>query len=254
MVEWSNTTRCKRVAFGLRGFESLSAHKMKFNFDKKEPIGQGGERKVFQHPNDSQKVIGVYENHVTPATPNRVKGRYYLTKILHLLFPDNIPDVYTTAPSGHIAEKKERDVDHLNIQRFISLSEKHNKGEFVSNEDLNLAQRKHATGYRNLAYNPKIIDLKRKLGEIGINFDRANCNVTTDSKGHAIYIEVFEPWSGIYPASRSKSLLDFYLSYDEDKLQDVINRLPEPHRSVAQKYFDRLTFYKNKELRQLKNM
>src|SRR3989344_3937688 len=26
MVEWSNTTRCKRVAFGLRGFESLSAH------------------------------------------------------------------------------------------------------------------------------------------------------------------------------------------------------------------------------------
>lgn len=28
MVEWSNTTRCKRVAFGLRGFESLSAHKM----------------------------------------------------------------------------------------------------------------------------------------------------------------------------------------------------------------------------------
>ena len=29
MVEWSNTTRCKRVAFGLRGFESLSTHKIK---------------------------------------------------------------------------------------------------------------------------------------------------------------------------------------------------------------------------------
>jgi len=28
MVEWSNTTRCKRVAFGLRGFESLSAHQV----------------------------------------------------------------------------------------------------------------------------------------------------------------------------------------------------------------------------------
>ena len=35
MVEWSNTTRCKRVAFGLRGFESLSTHTMN-NIEQKQ--------------------------------------------------------------------------------------------------------------------------------------------------------------------------------------------------------------------------
>ncbi len=29
MIEWSIIARCKRAAFGLRGFESLSAHQNK---------------------------------------------------------------------------------------------------------------------------------------------------------------------------------------------------------------------------------
>jgi hypothetical protein len=66
----------------------------KLRFTGKEPFGEGSEKVVFVDPKNPNRVIAERKEDREKETLRQLKGRAYLTKIVHLLLPDHIPDVY----------------------------------------------------------------------------------------------------------------------------------------------------------------
>jgi hypothetical protein len=55
-------------------------------------LGTGAEKLVYVHPDDEQKAVSlVYEGN---RTPDNIKRNFYLTKVAHLLAPNQIPDMH----------------------------------------------------------------------------------------------------------------------------------------------------------------
>lgn len=65
-----------------------------------EPLGEGREKEVFVSPNDPDKVVGIMKESAESA--EEAKAEFYLTKILHLLHPELVPDISarTTEPNA----------------------------------------------------------------------------------------------------------------------------------------------------------
>src|SRR3989344_9681701 len=61
-----------------------------------EPLGRGVERTVYPSIKHPDRVVGIYHEG-SEETSRSMKATYYLTKIAHLLFPANIPDVQFAA-------------------------------------------------------------------------------------------------------------------------------------------------------------
>lgn len=89
-------------------------------------INRGGEKKVYAHPDSDEKVVaiwhreglivgsGIFDEESFQRHPemdqkerNRFKRQFYLLKVLHLLFPDNIPKTHGvgTEPRLMVREK-----------------------------------------------------------------------------------------------------------------------------------------------------
>jgi len=66
----------------------------KFETNGRTPLGSGNEKNVYIDPENEKRVISLMKETEQRDTLRQLKGRYYLTKIAHLLLPDNIPDVY----------------------------------------------------------------------------------------------------------------------------------------------------------------
>ena len=212
---------------------------MRFNLNK-EPIGEGGEKKVYDDPNNPNRVVGVYRENRRDKTLNQVKGRYYMQKILHLLFPKNIPDIHESTQSHVIIEKKERDSDHLAFQELrMARSLAREKGDFSSSSQEMLAaheamENKRSSGVDNLI---------RKLMRIGILFDSNIVNFATDSQGVITYLDTFDPWN----ISRHGEKYTLYPQYEKEELLQAINKLEDPEKSQALKFFSRLNELQEKD-------
>ena len=87
----------------------------------KEIIGGGFEKRVYVDEHNADKVVKVYLE--KEGGENKARARFYLGKILHMLFPENFPNIHLSA-SGKIPfdkhtqkvvmEKKELDQWHKN--------------------------------------------------------------------------------------------------------------------------------------------
>ncbi|MEX2033542.1 MAG: hypothetical protein WD889_03275 [Candidatus Colwellbacteria bacterium] len=69
-----------------------------------QPLGEGREKVVFVSPDDPEKVVNIIKEGAESS--ELVKGRFYLTKILHILYPQHIPDMYVSASEPHIMERE----------------------------------------------------------------------------------------------------------------------------------------------------
>ncbi|HOX41138.1 MAG TPA: hypothetical protein PK263_03015 [bacterium] len=67
-------------------------------------VGEGAEKTVFDNPYREGQLCAIYRYPRDSAT---MKSRYYLNKVLHLLFPKHIPDIHlaTTAPPSIIVDE-----------------------------------------------------------------------------------------------------------------------------------------------------
>ncbi len=74
-------------------------------------IGVGSEKVIYQHPEDPNKAIRKYTDEKS-SSPERLKSDFYLSKILHLLYPKNFPDIYLSLPNYKIdmVEKIEKNL------------------------------------------------------------------------------------------------------------------------------------------------
>ena len=85
-----------------------------------EPLGKGAERTVYPSADHPDRVVGIYHEG-SEETPRSMKATYYLTKIVHLLFPANIPDVQFAAsdPNAVGRTRVELGEEHKTLKKLL---------------------------------------------------------------------------------------------------------------------------------------
>lgn len=124
-----------------------------------QPLGEGSEKKVFLSPHNPERVIGIFHEY-REETPEQVKGRFYLTKILHALYPQHIPELHLAASNPHAVE-----VERINGEHTYSW-------EVISR-------------------------LEETLREVGVIVDTYTGNFLIDSSGFLRYVDTVMPWYGV---------------------------------------------------------
>lgn len=195
-------------------------------------FGVGHEKSVFEDPHHPERLIK--ESHeTTTESPATVKGRFYLTKLLHRLFPMNVPDIHAATsvqPQSMTVEKKVLDAQH---QELRTLDIRLRQGSLSDEERLRFFRIEKY--YRN---EPAFKRLGMVLSGVGVRVDASGTNFGFDNRGEAIYIDSFLPWSGT--SVSGTGIERFKRRYDPTALAARIQLLPENQRSLAQRDFQRL--------------
>ena len=203
-----------------------------------EPLAEGTEKVIYHHPNDPEKVVAEFRN--DEDEPIQMKGRYYLTKILHVLFPKNIPDISLVqhAPgqkSQMVLEKKHLDPTHEALRDQVShLQSKINAGEADPDLESDITSQEVVL-IEKLDADPAFLAFKRGMREAGLRnlFDDTPRNFGYDKEGNLVYIDnSFLPW-----AVSSDGEIE---PKDYQKLYEAIQKLDDKDKERAMVYFDRL--------------
>ncbi len=187
-----------------------------FNPEKRgDLIGEGYNKKVYQDHENPDKVVGILDSET--ETPNQIKARYYLTKILHLLFPKNIMDMHGVAsqPNSYQADKGEHDELHTIL----------NTGDdgIVSYDE----------AHKMVESDPELKNLAEGMDALGVPIDDYPHNFSHDSEGNILYLDTFEAWRR-YDSGK----IDLWFKFDS--LDKALAKLPEDDRAKGEKYLSRL--------------
>ncbi|MDO8470289.1 MAG: hypothetical protein Q7S84_04750 [bacterium] len=156
-------------------------------------IGGGGEKNVYEDPNDPNRVIGVY--HEKAPSPRFVEGRQHLTKIMHLLFPKNIPDIYDSSYNPHtiVRQRMQLDEGHTVMQKDYETNFLGKGFDANLREAANVVKRK-------LEEDPRVRDLSVAMEQL-VDRDLNARNYGYDADGNPVFIDTFDPWE-TYPDGR----------------------------------------------------
>lgn len=199
-----------------------------FEMMGKKPLGSGAERDVFVNPENEEKVLSIFKSLPGEriASPNKIKGSYYLTKIAHILLPKNVPDI----SQAEISKDSKEIFDRQRIS--------HTKGH----EMLQKARQKgedESAGFELMQeeMEDEINDVTDKLAEIGFafNLDENIGNYTKDEKGNVYHLETFVPWG-----SNPENPKELELLFEKEDLIEAIEKLPEQDKKICKSYLNRL--------------
>lgn len=187
-----------------------------------EYIGHGTEKNVFgsSDKNKDQQSTVIKESHADTHDErdfNYVKAQYYLTKILHLLFPKNIPNIhFTTVENGH----------HVTVEQKIE----QDKNPIKNNDDL----------INFLKERGKLLE---KFYDLGIFYDDGAKNFGFDNEGNMIYFDSVNPWRKYIRDDER------VLEINELAFKKAIAELPdERQREEAGHFLERLKKLFDKEI------
>lgn len=200
------------------------------------PFAAGYEKDIYEH-HETKKIVKITQNDLEgkflPGNQRYIKAEMYLTKILHLLFPKNIPDMHvgSFAHKASVHEKMEMDSDHTEFRDYVlktkkhptEVTEKEKQGAFSAYHKLE----EYTTG-------DSFINTCRDLGLV---IDGGARNYGRDLDGNTVYVDSILPWE---PAHRHLPNLPFKTYFDAEGLSKLIAVLPESDREHAQHYFERL--------------
>lgn len=189
-------------------------------------LGEGTEKNVFADPIDPDKVHAEYKE--IRWSRRQVRASFYLTKILHLLLPQNIPDIYSSQyqPHKYVAQRKHLDVDH----KALSDLRKRIETRGLSQEERDLWYALRGRHEEKIAKS----QLRDKLTDLRIVFDQNLLNFSIEPSGEVVYLENFSPWT-------HKTLTpELKLFFDSQKLSEAIDNLDPLHREKGLLYLSRL--------------
>lgn len=131
---------------------------------KQDKIGSGAQKRIYVHPDDPKKIVAVFHDRPVPGqekyqSVDNLKIRFYVNKILNLLYPDNVPNIHLAASEPPV----------LIIDRIMG-------------KEINEMNPKHQF-YKIL--------IQRRLRKIGILADRNSFNFMADQDGKVFYIDDF---------------------------------------------------------------
>ncbi len=186
-------------------------------------LAEGVEKKVYEDPDNPERVVKIY-NYESSSLPE-VKSRYHFGKLLHILFPDNFPDIHLSGQKNDktatiIAEKRERDSDHARMSELLNKPEALNKEE--KDEYDNIITRQESAGLGH--------DIVQKLGSLGVKFDTLARNFSRQESGQDVYLDTINTWvylrptdtDGLPDLNQKKYLA---LNFDELALTTQIEKL-----------------------------
>lgn len=213
----------------------------KFESAGKEPLGEGIQKRSFADPKNEKRVIVEIKKAAEKDTHRQLKGRYYLTKIAHLLLPKNIPDIYQVGESRDGQQT-------IDVERIA-----HSPGHA-------LLQKVRRTGGEEEPARKQIIeemgremsDLDLKLGDIGLGFniDESVGNYTRGESGSVYYMETFKPWQRDSVDTREIEVL-----FNEEELRRAIKDVSNQKvKEKCQQYLDRLLALLEEEKQELQAM
>ena len=159
----------------------------RFNSEGLEPIGEGEEKIVFLDSKNKERVIAEAKesDFLERETPRQLKGRYYLTQIVHLLLPENIPAVYQASESlDGLQSVDAQHIPHTESHKQL-VGARHLYKERIAIEE-EVAKE----------IGKEIHDINSKLADLGfyLEIDDDLVNYIKDEKGNVQYIETFKPW------------------------------------------------------------
>ncbi|MDP3948747.1 MAG: hypothetical protein Q8Q17_02240 [bacterium] len=188
-----------------------------------EPIGEGRKNIVYLDPLNADHVIA-FSKAEDKTSPNIVKGRYYLGKILHLLFPDNFADVHISSSEPEATVRQNLNLEDTYVELQKLAIESRAKGERV-----NPVRWKQLKDLRaeNLPRS-EIGKLTSRLASVGITIGGAEINFALGQDGNLKYAEIEEPFNA------EKRF------YNPDALQKAIATLDDEAKEKAISYFKRL--------------
>lgn len=206
-----------------------------------EPFASGDEKEIYEH-HDPKKIVKVTvddgEGKFETGNERYIKAEFYLTKILHLLFPDNIPDIHRASfkHQATVNERKELDETHTTLQEFYH---KVNLGE-----DAEIGE-KERKAFELSNQRKQTASIIQRLQNMGIKIDRAHQNFAEDKKGSVIYLDSIIPWSASH---RYAPDMKFSVNFNAEQLREIIvDELSEPEQSRALHYLERLTTLADEE-------
>lgn len=193
---------------------------MRIKRENLKPLGDGGEKRVYENPNNPEQALGLFHRSKAESV-EEVKGRFYLTKILHMLLPKNIPDMHLAAshPNAIIVDKVE------NMNKTVT-------SEHRDTHDL--------------------IELSDKLKEAGIkNLDDNWFNFKFNKDGDINYVDSFRPWFKFINPDDS---IELRVEFDREKLEAGIQNLDDDKKELAMSYLKRLDEIYEKEVENFKKL
>jgi len=203
----------------------------KFESVGQDTLGEGVEKKVFVNPKNEGRVISEGKKDTEKDTPCQLKGRYYLTKIAHLLLPQNIPDIYQVRESSDgkqtvDTERISHTPEHARLQEILR-----------SGGDEELAIEQSRKMVKKMGAEMGELDLELERIGLSFNIDDKNVgNYTKDEKGNVYYLETFKPWE-TDPANPK----ELEVLFDEEELREAINGIPDQKtKEKSTQYMERL--------------
>lgn len=155
-----------------------------FGLGEREPIGEGEEKQVFEHPDKPDRVIAVRKE---PEPAESVKEMFYLRKILHFLFPQNIPDVDLESPSISVLEKRSRDAGHLANEAWKS-DRVFGRKKLHFKQYEKMADAAEKFGWK-MGKDPARANLINELRELGIHIDLVAGNFAYSPEGNIQFLD-----------------------------------------------------------------
>ena len=202
----------------------------KFESAGRKPLGVGVEKRVFVNPDNEGRVISEVREDMKKDTLRQLKGRYYLTKIAHLLLPRNIPDVYQAGES--VEGKQTVDAERIFHTPGHARLQAHELG--------GMEQLREEVGEGRGKLNSELY----RIG-LSSNYDVFIANYTKDEAGNVYYLETFRPWKVDPKNQEFKHML-----FDEEKLRDAIAGIAEETaRKKCERYLERILALAEEEKR-----
>lgn len=112
------------------------------------------------------------------------RAQFYLTKILHFLFPKNIPNISLAAAAIRASRRTriEHDSQHSLIQGASSQQARWFKPSKAK-------ERKSLEAEAAIREDPHYIEFLGKIDALGIGLDKSPVNFTFDSEGNIVYLD-----------------------------------------------------------------
>lgn len=210
----------------------------KFESAGLDPLGEGDQKKSFVNPENERRIISETKKEADKDSPRQLKGRYYLTKIAHLLLPKNIPDIHQARES------------HDGIQTVDTERISHTPGHTL------LQEIRRSGGDEESAKKQILEEIGGGMGKLdleleriglGFNIDGNVGNYTKDEAGDVYYLETFKPWQVDTVNTRELEIL-----FNEEELREAIGDIPDPAtKEKCTRYLERLLTLLEEEKQEL---
>jgi hypothetical protein len=191
------------------------------------PIGIGNEKRIFDHPQNPEKVIGEYRELLTPE---EVKAIYYFAKLVDILFPGNYVTVSQagvdkqSGKSMFIAEKIVLSEEAQRVADYGVTDEQYLMGD-ESSVYTDVERAIIESVETEITTDPNVREVSTAMKLAGLPIDTVSAgNFSVSSDGSVHYLDVMQPFvvadSGVTLRCNTKKLYEAVAEVEDTEMRE----------------------------------